>query len=628
MTDSGRPSKRLKRSHETLQEKGYDAPLKDASTLASLKRPITPPSRRQLSGQPSTSNPNITHGKAPSTPKNIPSPIQLTHIRDFPASSGGNADAVRLRDILGDPLIKECWQFNYMFDVDFLMSQFDEDVRNLVNVKIIHGSWKRESPNRIRIDESCRRYPNVEPIVAYMPEPFGTHHSKMMILIRHDDQAQVAIHTANMIAGDWANMCQAVWRSPLLPMRPEMERGPGSTSSNSFGSGMRFKRDLLAYLEAYGRKKTGPLVDQLEKYDFSAVRAGLVASVPSRQAIDELDSEKQTLWGWPALKDSIQQIPLNKGPNTAGKRPQIVIQISSVATLGQTDKWLKETFFAALAPSPPRSSSSGLFNLNTNPPAKFSIIFPTPDEIRRSLNGYASGGSIHMKLQSAAQRKQLEYLRPYLCRWAGDTSDGSDNSEERGKDANESGQKHAPINEHDQPIRQAGRRRAAPHIKTYIRFSDADLATIDWAMVSSANLSLQAWGAAANGKKEIRICSWEIGVIVWPDLFVNREVDDDDGIGRKEKGKGKRARENGSRGIQEDKNKTAVMLPCFKQDMPEARGDKDNGSSATATATTFVGLRMPYDLPLSPYTPQDQPWCATASYKEPDWLGQTWEEEE
>ncbi|KAL2378371.1 hypothetical protein RJZ90_006046 [Blastomyces dermatitidis] len=670
MTDSGRPSKRFKSSHETLQEEGYDTPLQDVSTLASLNRPITPPLRRQPSGQPRTSSPNKPQGKAPSTPKNIPSPIQLTHIRDFSASSGNNADAVRLRDILGDPLIKESWQFNYMFDVDFLMSQFDEDVRNLVNVKIVHGSWKRESPNRIHIDESCRRYPNVEPIVAYMPEPFGTHHSKMMILIRHDDQAQVVIHTANMIAGDWANMCQAVWRSPLLPMCHEMKRGPGSTASNRFGSGIRFKRDLIAYLEAYGRKKTGPLVDQLEKYDFSTVRAGLVASVPSRQAIDELDSEKHTLWGWPALKDAIQQIPLNKGTNTTGNRPQIVIQgrkasllgvpysrtqnhqISSVATLGQTDKWLKETFFAALSPSPSRSSSSGLFKPKTNPPAKFSIIFPTPDEIRRSLNGYASGGSIHMKLQSSAQRKQLEYLRPYLCRWAGDgdASDGSDISgqgstntnarRERGKDASESSQKHATIDKNGQPIRQAGRRRAAPHIKTYIRFSDADLTTIDWAMVSSANLSLQAWGAAANGKKEIRICSWEIGVIVWPDLFVNRKVDDDedddedddddddDGSEWKEKGKGKKARENGRRGAREDKNKVAVMLPCFKQDMPEVRVDKDSGSSTTtATTTTFVGLRMPYDLPLSPYTPQDQPWCATASYKETDWLGQTWEEE-
>ena len=30
----------------------------------------------------------------------------------------------------------------------------------------------------------------MEAIVAYMPEPFGTHHSKMMVLLRHDELAQ------------------------------------------------------------------------------------------------------------------------------------------------------------------------------------------------------------------------------------------------------------------------------------------------------------------------------------------------------------------------------------------------------------------------------------------------------
>lgn len=49
-------------------------------------------------------------------------------------------------------MIRECWQFNYMIDVDFLMRQFDEDVRDLVQVKVVHGSWKREDGNRIAIE--------------------------------------------------------------------------------------------------------------------------------------------------------------------------------------------------------------------------------------------------------------------------------------------------------------------------------------------------------------------------------------------------------------------------------------------------------------------------------------------
>lgn len=38
-----------------------------------------------------------------------------------------------------------------------------------------------------------------------MPEPFGTHHSKMMILLRHDDLAQYAsypwLSSFNLLTG-------------------------------------------------------------------------------------------------------------------------------------------------------------------------------------------------------------------------------------------------------------------------------------------------------------------------------------------------------------------------------------------------------------------------------------------
>lgn len=175
-----------------------------------------------------------------------------------------------------------------------------------------------------------------------------------------------------------------------------------------------------------------------------------------------------------------------------------------------------------------------------------------------------------MKLQSTAQQKQLQYMRPYLRHWAGDhdTAEPSRTSKQ-----------------------DAGRRRAAPHIKTYIRFSDAEkMDTIDWAMVTSANLSTQAWGAAVNASGEVRICSWEIGVVVWPQLYVKD-------------------------------TESATMVPSFKRDTPESLENKDN---ETTTTDTIIGLRMPYNLPLTPYTAHDTPWCATAQHLEPDWLGQTW----
>ncbi|KAF3891782.1 Tyrosyl-DNA phosphodiesterase I [Trichophyton interdigitale] len=577
------PSKKLK----TSSNNGYQANSSGSvclghGRLLSLNRSITPPlSRNQQPRKPgSPSGPGL-----PSRQKIIPSPIQLTHIRDISDSTGYNEGCVKLRDILGDPMIKECWQFNYLFDVDYIMGQFDRDVKDLIQLKIIHGSWKKEAPNRIAIDDACKRYPNAEAVVAYMPEPFGTHHSKMMILIRHDNLAQIIIHTANMIPRDWGNMTQAVWRSPLLPL----SQAQVCDTCGGFGSSARFKRDLLAYLEAYHNKTINTLIRQLQRYDFGSVKAVLIASVPTRLPVKELDSNRRTLWGWPALKDAIGSIPIDRSSSRA-QNPHIIVQVSSIATLGQTDRWLKETFLSSLYPQPEVNQNRSTSNV------KFSIIFPTPDEIRRSLDGYGSGGSIHMKIQSPSQQKQLAYLRRYLCHWAGD-AEGRKNSD--------------PTTKSDR-VREAGRRRAAPHIKTYIRFSDSDMNNIDWAMITSANLSTQAWGAGANTHGEVRICSWEIGVLIWPDLFREEHIE----------------------GCSDSSLTNHVkMIPCFKRNTPSEKPLQSSENDSTkvtlhsdATNMTRVGLRMPYDLPLIPYTPQEVPWCATAVHQEPDWMGQTWEE--
>lgn len=234
---------------------------------------------------------------------------------------------------------------------------------------------------------------------------------------------------------------------------------------------------------------------------------------------------------------------------------------------------------------------------------RFSIIFPTPDEIRRSLNGYGSGGSIHIKLQTPAQQKQLRYLRPYLCHWAGDQPNAS---EELGIERGTMPPRMAI------PKCEAGRRRAAPHIKTYIRFSDdSTMDQVDWALVTSANLSTQAWGSAPNANGEVRICSWEIGVLVWPSLVGGTfDVENDTQVKLPSK-----------------RGKPAVMRPCFKTDLP-CRSPVDankelEGSESLPSAV--VGLRMPYDLPLTRYRAHDVPWSNTAHHPEPDWLGQTWE---
>jgi hypothetical protein len=175
------------------------------------------------------------------------------------------------------------------------------------------------------------------------------------------------------------------------------------------GSGERFKIDLLNYLKSYDKRRITckPLSDKLKQHDFSTVKAALIASVPGRHDVQDMS---ETSWGWAALKRCLQHVPCHQHGDS-----DIVVQVSSIATLGAKDDWLQKTLFDHLS----RSKNTGLGR------PKFKVVFPTADEIRTSLDGYASGGSIHTKIQSAQQAKQLEYLRPIFHHWANDSPSGA-----------------------------------------------------------------------------------------------------------------------------------------------------------------------------------------------------------
>lgn len=493
----------------------------------SLSTPISPPRK----------NRRLDIGRSKS-------PWQLTWIRDLPEEL--NQDAVTLKDILGDPLISECWEFNYLHDLGYLMGSFDPDTRHLVDVHVVHGFWKREDPQRLALSADASAYENVKLHVAPMPEMFGTHHSKMMILFRHDDTAEVIIHTANMIPKDWTNMTNAVWRSPRLPRSPRGTKPPPCYQDLEIGSGDRFKADLTSYLRSYDCRvlTCGPLADKINGYDFTAVRAALVSSVPG---VHEVNNLSCTPFGWSAMKRYLRAVTCQEGS------AEIVVQISSIATLGGKDTWLQKTLFDSLVTCR---------NTSTQRP-KFKVVFPTADEIRRSLDGYASGGSVHTKIQSAQQTQQLNYLRPMFHHWANDCDDGVA----------------LPC---DVDVQNSGRNRAAPHIKTYIRYNKDS--SLDWAVLTSANLSKQAWGEAAKPTGEMRIASWEIGILLWPELL----------------------------------EKKASMVGTFQSDVP---GQLTPANEVDAVS---VGLRIPYSLPLQRYSAGEVPWVASMAYKEPDCHGQLW----
>lgn len=116
--------------------------------LPRLLAPANKVSKEQIAGNTSSS---ATSQNEPSSHV-FSSPFHLTWVQDLP--NAANTDAVTLKDLLGDPLIAECWEFNYLHDIDFLMAAFDQDTKDLVQVHLVHGFWKKEDESRLMLQVS------------------------------------------------------------------------------------------------------------------------------------------------------------------------------------------------------------------------------------------------------------------------------------------------------------------------------------------------------------------------------------------------------------------------------------------------------------------------------------------
>ncbi|GMH47648.1 hypothetical protein TrRE_jg9092, partial [Triparma retinervis] len=139
------------------------------------------------------------------------------------------------------------------------------------------------------------------------------------------------------------------------------------------------------------------------------------------------------------------------------------------------------------------------------------IVWPTLAEVASSLNGYSSGRSIPAQIESLfdsddaspsfGQTRTLKikpHLAPLLHRW---------------------GNPSLP------------RTKAAPHIKTFLRYktdarSGEPTGELGWAMMASHNFSMAAWGAVQKKGKQLSIEHYELGV-----LFTERDFRAEGGEG-------------------------------------------------------------------------------------------------
>ncbi|XP_053459848.1 tyrosyl-DNA phosphodiesterase 1 isoform X3 [Nycticebus coucang] len=348
-------------------------------------------------------------------------------------------------------------QFNYCFDVDWLIKQYPPEFRKKP-ILLVHGD-KREA--KAHLHAQAKPYGNISLCQAKLDIAFGTHHTKMMLLL-YEEGLRVVIHTSNLIHADWHQKTQGIWLSPLYPRIVHGTHKSGESVTH-------FKADLVSYLMAYNAPSLKEWIDLIHEHDLSETNVYLISSTPGRFQGSQKDN-----WGHfrlrKLLKEHASSIP-------AAESWPIVGQFSSIGSLGADEsKWLSSEFKESLLTLGKESKTPGKSTVPLH------LIYPSVENVRTSLEGYPAGGSLPYGIQTAEKQN---WLHSYFHKWSAETS---------------------------------GRSHAMPHIKTYMRPSP-DFSKIAWFLVTSANLSKAAWGALEKNGAQLMIRSYELGVLFLPSAF-------------------------------------------------------------------------------------------------------------
>uniref|UniRef100_A0A3B4XNG8 Tyrosyl-DNA phosphodiesterase 1 n=1 Tax=Seriola lalandi dorsalis TaxID=1841481 RepID=A0A3B4XNG8_SERLL len=295
-----------------------------------------------------------------------------------------NSGALHIRDILS-PLfgtLKESVQFNYCFDIAWMVKQYPSEDRPVL---IVHGD-KREA--KARLLQQAQPFPHVRFCQAKLDIAFGTHHTKMMLLW-YEEGFRVIILTSNLIRADWYQKTQGMWMSPLFPRLP---KGGSATAGES---PTFFKRDLLEYLGSYRAPELEEWIQRIKEHDLSETRVYLIGSTPGRYVGSDMER-----WGHLRLRKLLYE---HTEPIPGEERWPVIGQFSSIGSMGlDKTKWLAGEFQRTL-------TTLGKSSLRSDPLVH--LVYPSVEDVRTSLEGYPAGGSLPYSIQTA--QKQL-WLHSYF----------------------------------------------------------------------------------------------------------------------------------------------------------------------------------------------------------------------
>ena len=355
----------------------------------------------------------------------------LTKVKDCPASHKA-IDSLYMTDILHPSLgkLSTTLQINFMVDLDWLTMNYEATKTDQLPLVILYGA---ENPDLASSNLSS----NIRAVRVKPKYPYGTHHTKMMVLVYEDNSVRVVVHTANLVPDDWMNRTQGIWLS---------DKCPRITDGGSGESPTGFKASLLRYLKFYEVSVLQQFITCIQSCDMSHINTVFVSSVPNSHKDGAM-----CMWGHRAVAKLLR----NNIPPSVSSWP-VIVQCSSIGSLGLSpDMWLEHELGNSLSSNMSRSLTR----------SRVSVVYPSHNDVLSSYDGPLGGGCLPYSGQTAAKQP---WLVDHMNHWRAEASN---------------------------------RTRAMPHIKTYTRTSpdntemayfmltSANLSKAAWGSVSKAGNS-------------------------------------------------------------------------------------------------------------------------------------------
>ncbi|CAI9259257.1 unnamed protein product [Lactuca saligna] len=464
----------------------------------------------------------------------IPQTFRLMKVKGL--QPWANTSSVSIADVIQGNVVIAVLS-NYMVDIDWLMSACP-NLKNIPHVLVVHGESDGRQANmkKHKLENWIFHKPS-------LPIAWGTHHSKAMFLV-YPEGVRIIVHTANLIYVDWNNKSQGLWMQDF-PLK----------NQDCLNKGSGFETDLIDYLSALKWPEFSVKLPELgnisfnssffKRFDYSSATVRLIGSVPGYHTGSNIKK-----WGHMKLRSILQDCVFDK----EFQNSPLIYQFSSLGSLDE--KWMSEFAF---------SMSSGVSDDNKKPLGLGDplIVWPTVEDIRCSLEGYAAGSCV----PSPQKNVEKPFLKKYWAKWK---------------------------------ATHTGRCRAIPHIKTFTRYNGQNLA---WFLLTSANLSKAAWGALQKNNTQLMIRSYELGVLFLPSSTIHAHAFSC----TENRTPSENVHVSSSKTHEEKRTKLVTLSSLHTNKMSDV-----------------ITLPVPYELPPQRYSSEDVPWSWDRQYKKRDVFGQVW----